>query len=189
MEARNRKLQNLKLSDEFNKILNTWKNQFMDKLLGEVLGGPGMGTTLGGVGQEGAGGGTKEKSITKGGTGGDGQGKGGGEGDQKKKGQSHPVVLLSSYNPDPFGNGDTLHLSSRHYPVYQRPIDLEHGVYWMNTSRPLATAILEAAWRRVRPLAGISFSAFCRHHCNGSASYNGEEGYGLKFRPGGEQDQ
>jgi len=29
-EAKERKLQNLKLTDEFNKILNTWKNQFMD---------------------------------------------------------------------------------------------------------------------------------------------------------------
>ncbi|MBZ5671651.1 MAG: hypothetical protein LAO04_18230 [Acidobacteriia bacterium] len=152
-EAKERKLQNLKLTDEFNKILNTWKNQFMDKFLGEVLGGPGIGTTVGGAGQDGTGGGTSEKSTTKGGTGGEGQARGGGEGDQKKKGQSHPVVLLSSYNPDPFGNGDTLHLSSRHYPVYQRPIDLEHGVYWINTSRPLATAILErhgaesARWR------------------------------------------
>jgi hypothetical protein len=133
--------------------LNTWKNQFMDKLLGEVLGGPGLGTTLGGLGQDGTGGGTKEKSITKGGTGGEGQAKGGGEGDQKKKGQSHPVVLLSSVNPDPFGNGEPFSLSSRHYPVYQRPIDVEHGVYWINTSRPLATAILErhgaesARWR------------------------------------------
>src|SRR5205085_7021727 len=27
-EAKDRKLQNLRLTDEFNKILNTWKNQF-----------------------------------------------------------------------------------------------------------------------------------------------------------------
>ena len=52
-------------------------------------------------------------------------------------------VLLSSYNPDPFGNGETLNLSPRHNPVYQRPIDVNSGVYWINTSRPLATAILQ----------------------------------------------
>ena len=152
-EAKERKLQNLKLSDVFNNILNTWKNQFMDKLFGEVLGGVGVGGTVGGFGQDGTGGGSTAKSDTKGGTGGEGKTKGGGEGDQPRKGQLHPVVLLSSLNPDPFGNGDTLHLSARHSPVYQRPVDVEHGVYWINTSRPLATAILErhgaesARWR------------------------------------------
>jgi len=152
-EAKERKLQNLKLSDEFNKILNTWKNQFMDKLLAEVLGGPGTGPSVGGMGQDGTGGGSRPKSATKGGGGGEGETKGGGEGDQPKRGQNHPVVLLSSYNPDPFGQGDTLHLSARHSPVYQRPIDVDHGVYWINTSRPLATAIIDrhgaesARWR------------------------------------------
>lgn len=152
-EANERKLQNLKLTDEFNKILNTWKNQFMDKLLAEVLGGPGIGSAVGGAGQDGTGGGTRSASETKGGSGGEGDTKGGGEGNLPKKGQHHPLVLLSSYNPDPFGSGATLHLSARHSPVYQRPVDVENGVYWINTSRPLATAILErhgaesARWR------------------------------------------
>jgi hypothetical protein len=141
-EAKDRKLQNLKLSDVFNKILNTWKNQFMERLLGEVLGGPGTGSAVGGLGQEGAGGGTEAKANTKGNNKGEGNAKGGGEGDQPKKGQRNPVVLLSSLNPDPFGDGETLHLSPRHSPVYQRPIDVENGVYWINTSRPLATEIL-----------------------------------------------
>jgi len=142
-EAQARKQQNLKLTDSFNNILNTWKNQFMDKVLGEVLGGLGVGSAVGGAGDDGTGGGVKPKSDSKGGSGGQGQGKGGGEGDQPKKGHQHPVVLLSSLNPDPFGNGESLHLSPRHSPVYQRPIDVEHGIYWINTSRPLATAILE----------------------------------------------
>ena len=151
-EASKRQQQNLKLTDVFNNILNTWKNQFMEKLLGEVLGGMGVGLTAGGTGSDGTGGGSKA-STNKGGTGHEGQGKGGGEGDQPKKGQRHPIVLLSSRSPDPFGNGDPLNLSPRHSPVYQRPTDYEHGVYWINTSRPLATAILErhgaesARWR------------------------------------------
>lgn len=142
-EAKERKLQNLKLTDEFNRILNTWKNQFMDKLLGEVLGGPGIGDAVGGSGQEGTGGGRRATSLTNGARGGEGQAKGGGEGEQEKKGQRHPVVLLSGYSPDPFGNGETLNLSPRHSPVYQRPVDVDHSVHWINTSRPLATAILE----------------------------------------------
>lgn len=152
-DAKQRKLQNLKLTDEFNKILNTWKNQFMDKLLTEVLGGPGIGPNAGGLGPDGSGGGVRTTSATKGGSGGEGGTKGGGEGDQPKKGPHHPIVLLSGLNPDPFGNGETLNLSPRHSPVYQRPVDVDHGVYWINTSRPLATAILErhgaesARWR------------------------------------------
>lgn len=142
-DSKERKLQNLKLSDEFNKILNTWKNQFMDKLLGEVLGGLGAGASAGGFGQDGSGGGTGQKSDSKGGRGGEGQGKGGGAGEQPKQGQRHPVVLLSSYSPDPFGSGESLNLSSRHSPVYQRPVDVDAGVYWINTSRPLATAIID----------------------------------------------
>lgn len=152
-DAKERKLQNLKLSDEFNKILNTWKNQFMDKLLAEVMGGPGTGLTVDGVGPNGSGGGMRPKPDSKGGGGGEGKTKGGGAGEQPKRGQANPVVLLSGHNPDPFGSGETLNLSARHSPVYQRPIDVEHGVYWINTSRPLATAILErhgaesARWR------------------------------------------
>lgn len=142
-EAKERKLQNLKLTDVFNNILNTWKNQFMDRLLGEVLGGSGTGSTTGGSGENGSGGGSRQKSESKGGSSGQGNADGGGGGDQPKKGQRHPVVLLSSLNPDPFGNGGALNLSPRHSPVYQRPIDVEHGVYWINTSRPLATAILD----------------------------------------------
>jgi hypothetical protein len=142
-EAKDRKLQNLRLTDEFNKILNTWKNQFMDKLLTDVLGGQGTGSSAGGFEGDGSGGGTGGASGAKGGRGGEGGAKGGGEGDEPKKGARHPIVLLSSYNPDPFDDGDTLHLSARHNPVYQRPKDVDGAVYWINTSRPLATEILK----------------------------------------------
>jgi len=140
-EAKERTLQNLRLTDEFNKILNTWKNQFMDRLLTQVLGGPEPGSGSGGTGIDGSGGGTSPSSRTKGGTGGEGAAKGGGAGDQPKKGTRHPVVLLSSYSPDPLGITQTVDLSSRHNPVYQRPQDVGAGIYWINTSRPLAAAI------------------------------------------------
>ncbi len=141
-EARERRMENLRLSDQFNKILNSWKNQFIDKLLAEVLGGPNLGSTAGGPGTGGSGGGTRSTSKTKGGTGGEGTSKGGGAGDMPKKGSRHPIVLLSSHHPDPFDIGSLLHLTGRHNPVYQRPKDVAAGIYWINTSRPLATAIL-----------------------------------------------
>jgi hypothetical protein len=140
-EAKERTIQNLKLTDEFNKILNTWKNQFMDKLLTEVLGGSGIGPASGGTGVDGSGGGTGKSSQTKGGIGGEGGAKGGGAGEQSKRGTRHPLVLLSSYNPDPLGITETVDLSPRHSPVYQRPQDVAAGIYWINTSRPLAAAI------------------------------------------------
>lgn len=141
-EAKERKLQNLRLSDEFNKILNTWKNQFMDRLLIDVLGGNANGSGAGGF-DGGSGGGAGTSSHSKGGRGTEGGANGGGDGTDPKKAARHPVVLLSSYNPDPFDDGETLHLSSRHNPVYQRPKDVESAVYWINTSRPLATEILK----------------------------------------------
>jgi len=142
-EASNRKQQNLKLADEFNRILNTWKNRFLEKLLSEMLGGPGLGSSAGGAGTEGSGGGTRARSETKGGSGEKGAAKGGGEGDQRKVGQRHPVVLLSGRDPDPLDDGQTLNLSERHPAVYQRAKDVEAGIYWINTSRPLPTAILD----------------------------------------------
>lgn len=143
-ETKERKLQNLRLTDEFNKILNTWKNQFMDRMLTDVLGGKGIGTSSGGLDGNGSGGGAHHDSETKGGRGGEGgAGGSGGDGSESRKGSRHPIVLLSSYNPDPFDDQDTLHLSPRHNPVYQRPKDVQGAVYWINTSRPLATEILK----------------------------------------------
>ncbi len=152
-DAQERKLENLRLSDEFNKILNTWKNQFMDQVLGDILGGSELGNSSGGQGDTGSGGPQGGESTNNGVNHGQGGAKGGGSGEDPKKGVRHPIVLLSSYNPDPFGNGDTLHLSPRHNPMYQRAIDVNSGVYWINTSRPLATEILKrygaesARWR------------------------------------------
>lgn len=140
-EAKKRTLQNLKLTDEFNRILNTWKNQFMDKLLTQVLGGPGAGLGSGGMGSDGSGGALGGSSNTKGGSGGEGAAKGGGAGDQPRKGTRHPIVLLSSYSPDPLDITPTVDLSPRQNPVYQRPQDVDAGIYWINTSRPLADAI------------------------------------------------
>jgi hypothetical protein len=142
-DAKQRTIENLKLTDEFNKILNTWKNQFMDKLLAQVLGGPGSGASAGGTGTEGSGGGADGTSETKGGSGREGATKGGGSGDQPKKGSRHPIVLLSSHSTDPLGIVSIVDLSPRQNPVYQRPQDVDAGIYWINTSRPLAAAIFK----------------------------------------------
>lgn len=54
------------------------------------------------------------------------------------------MVLLSSLSPDPLSpEGKTLDLLPQQLAVYQRPQDIDIGIYWINTSRPLAEAIIE----------------------------------------------
>lgn len=56
---------------------------------------------------------------------------------------SFPKVLLSGIDSDPLGiapNGKVI-LDSRQPVVYQRPYDIKEGIYWINTSSPLAQAI------------------------------------------------
>ena len=57
----------------------------------------------------------------------------------------HPKVLLSSYDQDPLGisPSGTVDLTIRDPLVFQRPQDLQHGIYWVNTSSPLAIEILK----------------------------------------------
>jgi len=131
----------IKKTDEFNQILNKWKNQFMSRLFAEVLGGLGKGTSTGGLGDEGSGGGNKDQSDNKGGLG-SGMGKGGGSGDQKKRGSRMPLVLLSGQE-DPDFPGVPVTFSERHYPVEQRQQDVERGIYWINCKKPMAKKIIE----------------------------------------------
>jgi len=135
-EAKKEEEASVKTTDEFNQILNQWKNQFMSKLFAEVLGGPGKGDSTGGLGSEGSGGGKQKKSEEKGGLG-SGAGEGGGEGDEKKKGSKAPLVLLSGQE-DPDYPGVPVTFSDRHFAVEQRQQDVERGIYWINLEKPMA---------------------------------------------------
>lgn len=131
---------NVKVTDEFNQILNKWKNQFMSKLFAEVLGGPGKGASTGGLGDEGTGGGTNHESKEKGGLG-SGAGDGGGEGEEKKKGLRAPLVLLSGQE-DPEFPGSPVTFSERHFAVEQRQQDVERGIYWINLDKSMAKKLI-----------------------------------------------
>ena len=56
----------------------------------------------------------------------------------------YPKVLLSGIDPDPLNlaPGGKVVLDPRQPLVYQRPQDIKEGIYWINTSAPLAQAIL-----------------------------------------------
>lgn len=140
-EEKKKEKANFKATEEFNDILNKWKDQFMSKVFADVFGGFNKGISTGGIGDEGFGGGKKDKSKEKGGVG-SGKGKGGGEGDEKKRAPRHPRVLLSGQD-DPLNPGHAVIFSDRHYPVEQRQQDVDEGIYWINIDKPLAKKIID----------------------------------------------
>jgi hypothetical protein len=131
------------LSSSFNDYLNRWKDKYMSRVLSEVLAGqgtgPGQGTGTGGTGGPGQGTGTGGGG---GGKGSDGDTWEGGSGDTKKKPRS-PRVLLSEVDNDPFPPYHPIVLDPRQGAVYQRPQDVDAGIYWINRAAPLAQSILK----------------------------------------------
>lgn len=146
--------QNLEQSSAFNELLNRWKNKFMSKLYAEVFSGPGTGPGAGGDGGGGSRGEGTSKNVEGQGSTGEGEEGGGGDGDEPKKAPRFPLVLLSDFDADPLdASGGLVHCDPRHPPVYQRPEDVEAGIYWINTKAPFASRIVEqfgsqsARWR------------------------------------------
>lgn len=197
-QAKQAQQQGDKLSSEYNKVLNEWKNKMLNKLLVEIVGNRGRGVGVGigeggrlgegslgaeevtGGEEGGAGGGDGDSEGGEGGEGGgEGLGTGGtgekgqtdsdqdvskgdkgagevkegeGGGSEKTKGKKFTQVLLSGIDEDPV-SGEVLTLPPQQPAVYQRPQDIHHGIYWINTARPLAQAIIDkhtresAQWR------------------------------------------
>lgn len=146
------------VSSSLNNFLNDWKDKFMSKILSEILVGSGPRSGQGTGGESGGGGGSTTGGGDSGGDGGgDGDGGGSGDGDggtgtqndkgggdTPKKTKRAPRVLLSDHDPDPLSpTGESLNLSPRQPAVYQRPMDTSEGIYWINTSAPLARSILD----------------------------------------------
>lgn len=146
-DATERRAQDLSQSSAFNEFLNEWKNKFMPTLMSTLFGGPGEGGGFGGTGVGSGGVGDKEPMPD--GPPNDtesdqGAGEQGGGGDVERRGPRTPRVLLSSQNADPLDPlGGPVDCSPRHPAVYQRHQDVAEGIYWINTSRPLAQRILD----------------------------------------------
>lgn len=142
-----KKSRDLRQSSLFNQLLDKWKNRFMVKLTAELFGGSGIGDSFGGTG----GGGEKKVSQGKDSkSSGDGRNVGeheggGGSGDEKRRGPRFPRVLLSGHDRDPLDENATepFECDSRHPPVYQRDVDIANAIYWINTSRPLASKLMD----------------------------------------------
>lgn len=131
---------NKKLSSTYNDFLNAWKNKFMSRVMSEILIGPGTGPGVG----YGNGGTGKERGDNKSNKHRSANGDNvEGGGDKSAKGSRFPRVLLSGYDDDPVNPGSMLNLQPGHGLIYQRAQDVTEGIYWINTSGPLASAILK----------------------------------------------
>ena len=150
-DNKDKEVRALKSTSDFNKILNKWKNKFVDSIIREVTSGLDDITGVGGGGIETAiigqkkGKNTKKRPKSKGGERG---------GSDTKKAPSKPNVLISGYDIDPFSSEKKpLELSKRHHAIHQRSQDVKLGIYWINTSKSLAKLIINkkgyksAEWR------------------------------------------
>jgi hypothetical protein len=141
--AAERRKHDLRNTSQFNRLLNTWKNRFLQKLFLEAASGRGP-SGISGLNPSagGGGGGGKQTSSSKTAV----RNKSGEQGgDQRKRNPRFPTVLISGQDPDPLAmdSSTSFDCDPRHPAIYQRPQDVTAGVYWINTSRPLAEKILQ----------------------------------------------
>jgi len=140
METKNeqeRKAKDLKNTSALNEMLNRWKDRFMTQAWTEMFAGQGP---AGASGHESGGG--KGDGKSKGGGGPRNQGQDGGSETTRKP--RFPQVLVSGQDNDPTDPLATTPFSCdpRHPAVYQRTKDVAAGIYWINTSRPLAEKVI-----------------------------------------------
>ena len=65
-----------------------------------------------------------------------------GRGAGDRRGRGYPRVLISEIDPDP-ETGDPVPFSRETPPVWQRPIDVERNIWWINSASPLARLYLD----------------------------------------------
>ncbi len=147
-------------SQAYNEFLNKWSNKFLNKIRSELLIGPGQGPGVG-FGEGGSSGG-KSTSGKSGKSKGNGASKGDkdGGGDKPKKRPKNPRVLLSSYDKDPLNPNVPFNLDARQGVVYQRPIDAKEGIFWINTSSPLAKSIIKRFGERSQQWRAYLFQRY-----------------------------
>ncbi len=134
-----RRQQDLKNTSVLNEILNRWKERFMSQVWTDVFSGQGPSGTsgidvVGGPGGRGDGGGGGGGKLPEGQDG----------GSEKVRKPRFPQVLVSGQDSDPLDPLATTpyNCDPRHPAVYQRFQDVPAGIYWINTSRPLAEKII-----------------------------------------------
>ncbi len=143
METKNqheRKTQDLKDTSALNEILNRWKDRFMNQVWSEMFAGQGPAGVSGA--DLGAGGSGKGDGKDAGGEGKSTEGQEGGS--ERVRKPRFPQVLVAGQDHDPLDPLSTVPFTCdpRHLAVYQRTKDVAAGIYWINTSRPLAEKVI-----------------------------------------------
>jgi len=138
---RERRNINLKKTSDLNSLLDKWKNRFLIKMFMERAAGLGSGEGIGGNSDRTPVVGTGEKKHKKN----DSETKTGSEGGSKiAKASLFPEVKISGMDTDPFSKDSAIfEIDARQTPVYQRPVDFQNRLYWINTSKKIARMILE----------------------------------------------
>lgn len=138
---REKRKRDLRHTSDFNQILNTWKNRFITSLLRKQSFGEEAFEGVGGNDESGAvigknpGKRTGRSGSKKRGTKG---------GDKTRKAPAQPRVLISGHDDDPLSEtGEPYECDPRQPAVHQRFIDVPYGIYWINTSKQLASKILD----------------------------------------------
>lgn len=144
METKNkekRKAQDLKETSALNEMLNRWKDRFMSQVWTDMFAGQGPAGSSGG--EPSSGGGGKGDGKDAGGESKRNEGQEGGS--EKTRKPRFPQVLVSGQDHDPLDLLATTPFTCdpRHPAVYQRTKDVGAGIYWINTSRPLAEKIID----------------------------------------------
>jgi len=164
-EKKEKEESNKKISSDFNNFLNQWKNRFMNKILGEIfiskqLGDGDIGSNLDSeVGNNNEKYNKNNGSFDSGNMGGetppplinsdnatdknDGDNKNKEGNDEKTRNSRFPRILLSGHDEDPLEPGNKIFLQQSQGLIYQRPQDVNEGIYWINTSSPLAKYIID----------------------------------------------
>jgi hypothetical protein len=140
-QRKERRAKDLDTTSNFNQILSTWNHQFLRTMLKEQpfgeenepgVGGPGSNAPVIGSNEGKRPGQKGSKTI------------GSKGGKESRKAPKHSTILISSQDPDPLsGTGETYDCDPRQPTIHQRPMDVQHGIYWINTSKPLADLILK----------------------------------------------
>jgi len=68
--------------------------------------------------------------------------KGSGKGSGSNRGRGYPLILVSGVDRDP-DTDQPVTLSPDYPPTYQRPIDADRNIWWINSSAPLAKMYLD----------------------------------------------
>jgi len=140
---RKRRQQQMSRLTEFSKILDNWKNSFLEQEFGDDFGGNGDTNGIDGPEKNDLNFGEKPKNKEKHDNRKTVGNRGGGE---RRRGNKYPRILLSGIDKDPFFNGtgeEYFYCHERATDIVQREQDVAYKYYWINCQKLYPDHIIE----------------------------------------------